>query len=64
MKSFLENTPKPKILTLNPPSSLDKDFFSKFRPLHFFYFIYPNFMQSFRKYQWVVSDIFKDGWRK
>ena len=61
MCHFRENGQKTQFLTLNPPQLLDKDFFKIPAMSLFFTLLTPNFMQSFRKNEWAVSEIFKDG---
>ena len=50
--------PKPQSFTLN---HMNKIFFSKFWPCHFFYFNNPKLHAIFQKNQWAISEKFKDG---
>ena len=57
MTGFRENVQKTQFLTLNPRIKI----FLNSGRVTFFTLMMPNFMQSFRKNQWAVSEISKDG---
>ena len=46
------------LIPLNPRIKI---FFQNSGRVTFFTLLTPNFMQSFRKIEWAVSEIFKDG---
>ena len=58
MASFGENVQKPKFLKLNPRIKIG---FQNSGCVTFFTLLTLNFMQGFRKNEWAVSEIFKDG---